>query len=119
MSSELRPVFFRPDRYLPHPRPTVTFFRFAIAFGLLVVVAVGYGYGTRFQWLQAVQTAAGAGVDTRPIAGVVFENVGKLLVCALSLLGLCLVPVAGATDHTVDSDFLHHGHWCIVPLTRF
>jgi hypothetical protein len=75
---------FTPIVIYPHPRRLVTFFSFAIAFGLLVV-AVEYGYGTRFQWLLAVQTAAGAGslLSPGPIAGVVFENVGELLVCVL------------------------------------
>jgi hypothetical protein len=75
---------FAPIVIYPHSRRLVTFSSFAIAFGLLVV-AVEYGYGTRFQWLQAVQTAAGAGslLSPGPIAGVVFENVGELLVCVL------------------------------------
>jgi hypothetical protein len=75
---------FAPIVIYPHPRRLVTFSSFASAFGLLVV-AVEYGYGTRFQWLQAVQTAAGAGslLSPGPIAGVVFENLGELLVCVL------------------------------------
>jgi len=75
---------FTPIVIYPHPRRLVTFSSFAIAFGLLVV-AVEYGYGTRFQWVQAVQTAAGAGslLNPGPIAAVVFANVGELLVCVL------------------------------------
>ena len=75
---------FTPIVIYPHPRRLVTFSSFAIAFGLLVV-AVEYGCGTRFQWIQAVQTAAGAGrcLESGPIAGVVFANVGELLVCVL------------------------------------
>ena len=75
---------FAPIVIYPHPRRVVTFSSFAIAFGLLVV-AVEYGYGTRFQWLQAVQTAAANGgvLNPVPIAEVVFANFAELLICIL------------------------------------
>lgn len=75
---------FTPIVTYPQPRRLVTFSSFAIAFGLLVL-AVEYGYGARFQWIHAVQTAAGAGgvLNPGPIAAVVFANVGELLVCVL------------------------------------
>ena len=105
---------FAPIVIYPHPRRLVTFSSFAIAFGLLVV-AVEYGYGTRFQWLQAVQTAAGAGecLESRAHrrSGVrECGGVAGLRPCP------CLVSVAGATDHAADSDFLRHGRWCIRPF---
>ena len=75
---------FTPIIIYPQRCRLVTFSSCAVAFGLLVV-AVEWGYGTRFQWLQEVQTAAGAGgvLDPGPIAQVVFENFGELLVCVL------------------------------------
>jgi hypothetical protein len=76
---------FVPVVIYPHPRRLVTFAGFAVAFGLLVL-SVEYGYGTRFQWLQAVHTAAAAGgiLKPGPIAEVVFENLGELLICILA-----------------------------------
>ena len=75
---------FVPVVIYPHPRRLVTFAGFAVAFGLLAL-AVEYGYGTRFQWLQAVQTAAAAGgvLKPGPIVEVVFANFGELLICIL------------------------------------